>query len=369
MKNRNWLLLLLVTTILIPFVSCTKDPNTAYLGNWIKNSISPLGGVPRAQACAFVIDTDVYVGLGVDIQGNCLDDFWQWDTNSDKWTRIDSMRGANGKVLPGRQSAVAFAIDTIGYVGTGEGPNYAPTYKDFYSYSPKTNKWTALTSDAFPGTPRYGCVAFSVNHLGFIGGGFDNNYLNDYYKFNPSLPPGKRWILQAVATIGEKRLNGGVFVIGAKAYLCTGTNGSQLCDDMVIYDSAGDTWRTSDTTLSNQTETTTNFNNDYTDIIRQGAALFAVNGKGYVTWGASMTNTTSLSGKTWEYDPATGLWTRKTTFPVQYNWSVGEYTVGVTVSVSGKSDRGFVGTGQSSGTLFIDQFYEFKPETQYIQGD
>ncbi len=363
MKNRNWLLLLLFTTTLISFVSCTKDPNTAYLGNWIQHNISPLGGVPRSGACCFVIGDTVYVGLGKDNQNNVLIDWWKWGVTGNVWLPVnDTMRYSKDTLITGRQMAAAFSIDGIGYVGTGESMNGTKYYNDFFSYNPATQKFTFLSKDPFKGTARFGCVGFSINHLGFIGGGYNNNYLGDYYKFNPSLPEGQRWSL--AGGIGEKRVFGGVFIIGTKAYICTGSYGAALCDDMVIYDSSTDKWRESDTTISSLSVTAGSFNSDYTDIMRLGAALFSVNGKGYVTWGGSLTGSTSNTGKTWEYDPGSGLWTRKTTFPVsQSGYAVGAYTLGFTVN-----GEAFVGTG-TTGSSAIDNFYQFLPDTQYVPGD
>lgn len=351
-------------SFLILFPGCKKSQSVNLLGNWVSNNISPMGGVPRSQACAFVIGNNVYVGLGVDIQGNHLDDFWKWDINSGDWTRIDSMRDGSGKALPGRSSAVGFTIDSLGYVGTGVDDNFV-YYKDFYSYSPTTNKWTCLKNDYFPGTPRYGAIGFGINHLGFVGTGNDYSYRNDFYKFNPVLPAGSRWTTMPAATIGQQRMYGGVFVIGTKAYICTGVNQQMLAYDLIIYDSVSDTWRTSgDSSISNQTETFNNFNSGYTDIVRQGAALFSIGGKGYVTFGADFNGSLVHSAHTWEYNPVTGLWTRKTPFPTTY-WLACVYPVGISVF---STNRGFVGLGQN-GNQVSDQFFEFKPENQYILGD
>lgn len=367
MKNRNWLLLLLVIATIIPFVSCTKDPNTALLGNWLGTNISQMTGAGRAQACAFVIGNDVYVGLGTNQYGNCLSDFWKYNTVTNQWTSLANLSDSSGKVLPGRKAAVAFAIDSIGYVGTGQDVNYN-YLGDFYSYSPATNKWTSLSKDTLPApypyARRFGAIAFSMNNIGFVGTGADiNGTLNDYYKFNPTAPAGSRW--SAATTIGQNRQNGGVFVIGPKAYICTGVNNGNLCPDMIVYDSRVDVWRVSDSTITSNTYTQTNFNSDYTDIMRQGAALFTINGKGYVTWGATANGALTYSIKTWEYDPNSGLWNRKTSFENQYQWGYGIYPVGVTIV---NPSRGFVGTGEQGGSAFYNQFYEFKPNIQYVPG-
>ena len=367
MKNRNWLLLFLVATTIIPFVSCTKDPNTAYLGNWITQHLTAFGGVPRSNACAFVIGDTVYVGLGQDADNHVLDDWWKWGVYGSTWLQVDSMRGANKLVLPGRESAVAFSIgDSLGYVGTGSGLQNFPFYNDFYSYNPKTNKWTTLEN--FPGSARSGCVGFGIGKVGIVGAGFDLFYHNDFYKYdpNPNLPAGSHWTKKPIS-VGDNRVDGGVFIIGSKAYILTGGNGTSLCIDMVIYDSNIDKFRVSDTSITNTSVTATHFNSDYTNIARQGACLFAINGKGYVTWGLDNSSSLSIAGITWEYDPSDGLWTRKTTFPTNSNVnSLGAFGIGVSVPGSGKA---FIGTGEYTASHLIDNFYEFLPETEYIPGD
>lgn len=359
MKNRLWHYLLFATISLILYASCTKDPNTAYLGNWYGQQIPELSGAPRKSACAFVIGTKVYVGLGENQYGRCLADFWVWETNGGAWSEVTgAVRDNLGNTMVARQSAVAFSIDSLGYVGTGIDDN-SNLYNDFWSYSPTTNRWTLLSNDTLPATRRYGSIAFSINHLGFVGCGDDNiNYDNDFYKFNPTLHPGQRWT--EITFPGDKRVNGGVFVIGPKAYVCTGMNGGQLVNDLVVYDSRIDKWTRSDSTLA--ITSPYGFDQGYTDIVRQAAAVFSIGGKGYVTWGATSTGILQYSNHTWEYDPGTGLWTRKTSFEIQTGWTPGAYCLGITVSAS---DRGFVGTGESGGVPF-DQFYEFKPEVQFV---
>ncbi|MFX9089370.1 hypothetical protein ABTN55_19590, partial [Acinetobacter baumannii] len=86
------------------------------------------------------------------------------------------------------------------------------------------------------------------------------------------------------------------------------------------------------------------YDDDYTDIVRYNAIAFVINNasvpKGYLTCGQNG----GYTKKTWEYDFATDLWTRKTTY------ERAEREGGVGFAVKG---RGFAGMGRNS-SYFLD---------------
>lgn len=90
-------------------------------------------------------------------------------------------------------------VDSKGYFGTGY--DRVNRLNDFWEYDPATNTWTQKAD--FPGTARYGAVAFGVSGKAYIGCGDDGNYLKDFYAFNPS---SNSW--QQIVSIGG--LNAGV---------------------------------------------------------------------------------------------------------------------------------------------------------------
>jgi predicted porin len=77
---------------------------------------------------------------------------------------------------------------------------------------------------------------------------------------------------------------------------------------------------------------------------------FSINGKGYIATGGAGNAGTSV----WEYDPASDLWNKKTSFE-----STGR-TEAVGFSIGG---YGYVTTGMNSGYYF-DDLWGFKPNDE-----
>lgn len=93
-------------------VTTIVDTASSAAGVWVKTNALPVAFTERYSAVAFQIGNYAYVGSGSDAYENPLTDFWRYDPSDDSWTEIVP--------LPiGRVSAVAFAIDGTGYVGTG----------------------------------------------------------------------------------------------------------------------------------------------------------------------------------------------------------------------------------------------------------
>ena len=66
--------------------------------------------------------------------------------------------------------------------------------------------------DDFGGGVRLGALAFSIGGYGYVGTGFNDNYLKDFYRFNPNAAAGKQWeIVNGFG--GYKRWYGTAFVI------------------------------------------------------------------------------------------------------------------------------------------------------------
>lgn len=138
---------------------------------WTK--IADLPGAGRQDACAFVLNGKAFVGTGYN--GSYLSDMWQYDPATNAWTRIADLPAA------GRDDAVAFAFDKRGYVGTGWNQNVpSRILEDFWEYNPQSNGWTA--SVVFNGA-RYGAIAWTSGNTAYVGCGNDNaTDLNDIWK-------------------------------------------------------------------------------------------------------------------------------------------------------------------------------------------
>lgn len=324
--------------VFFSMISCSKSDSssTDTVGNWVRTS--DFEGVARSEAVVAVTsDNKVFLGLGYD-GTNRISDFWKYDVDSDFFVKVASFPGKT------RNSAVSFSVNGKVYVGLGyDGENYL---KDFWEYDPIGDKWKPLGD--FPGSARYGSVGFAIGNNGFLCSGYDGNYLKDFWKYEPSTDT---WT-QKISPGGSKRNDAAVFVIDQKAYLCSGVNNAMMVDDVWEYDATADKWTEKRRIASVSDE---GYDDEYTSIVRSNAVAFTLNGKGYLTTGING----SYVSSTWEYDPATDVWTEKTSF----EGTGREGATGFSVK-----NRAFVGLGRSSSYRF-DDMREFKPADEYESND
>ncbi len=304
------------------------------LGNWIRRS--DFEGVPRSNAVTFTIGNYAYVGLGYNGEDD-LRDFWRYDPTLDFWQKVDSFPGS------ARRAAVAFSIGDKGYIGTGYN-NDLPVEElnDFWEFNPSApagRQWTRKAD--FMGTARYNAVGFSINGKGYIGTGYDGNWLKDFYEYDPSAD---QWT-QVVSLGGSKREEGVAYVINNKAYVTSGQNNGAYVYDL---------WEFDPTALQWTQKTDINDDDDYV-IYRSGAVAGGLNGLGYIMTG---TNGTSLK-TVWEYDAAADVWEEKTGLEGAARINAACFVV---------NDRLFITTGNSGGTR-LDDTWEFKPMDEYNEED
>jgi len=133
-------------------------------------------GQNRGSAVSFVVNEKAYVGLGQGNTAGFYNDFWEYNPLDTTWTQKANFIGS------ARRSAVAFSIDGVGYVGTGQ--DEAGLTRDFYSYNAITNSWSQLNN--FTGTARKSAVAFTLGGNAYIGTGDDGVLLKDFWQYNPS---------------------------------------------------------------------------------------------------------------------------------------------------------------------------------------
>ncbi len=99
------------------------DPVT---GAWTKKANLP--GSERAAAVGFSINGKGYIGIG-EFGYTSLSDFWQYDPVTDQWTQLEDFAGGE------RRYAVGFAVGDKGYVGTGWSIN-GDYLNDFWEFTP-----------------------------------------------------------------------------------------------------------------------------------------------------------------------------------------------------------------------------------------
>ena len=268
-------LLIILTTGLVS-VSCNKSTtiNPATIGNWVNRST--FDGVGRVGAVSFVVGDTAYVGTGY--PGNALsggtaqlNDLWKYDVDNNYWIQRASLPGI------GRREAVAFSTSTKGYISTGfDGVN---KLKDTWEFNPSNNTWAQKTD--FPGTPRMDAVAFGINNKGYVTTGNDNTNtdVKDFWMYDPTTDS---WT-QKTSMGGTKRSGAVAFVYKNQAYVVTGTNVGAVVTDFWVYDPVADKWSEKRAIANISADT---YDDGYGTLIgRSGATAFVMGDKAYLCTG------------------------------------------------------------------------------------
>lgn len=352
--KRNWLFWL--SFFVLPFLifSCKKDSSTTLLGNWVEPG--QISGAGRVGAVCFTIADSVYYGLGYNSYNKpkYLLDFYKYDINTNHYQKLSSFQGI------GRSDAVAFSVNGKGYVGSGfNSETTANSYlDDFWEYTPSTNSWkqVAHIPSVDPNyTGRRNAVAFTINNIGYVGSGYSNTYLKDFWKYTPSADTGS-WT--QINDLPFARSNAVAFVVDTVAYVVTGDNNGVYsqngADRLYKYSPKTDVWfRLRDIANTPNVSYDDNYN-----IVRSNAVVFVwkditQSNKtfAYITTGA---NSSMARADTWEYDVLTDLWKQKTSFP---NARMGAISFSV-------NNRMFIATGKNGSSYYSDM-WEFKPNDTY----
>ncbi len=194
--------------------------------------------------------------------------------------------------------------------------------------------WTELSD--FDGIPRSDAVAFVIGNKAYIGIGYDgSDRLNDFWEYDPQL---NNWTRKADFP-GVPR-NGAVgFGTDTKGYIGTGYDGVNKLKDFWEYDPATDTW----VQISG-----------FGGSARYGAVAFAIGNKGYVGTGYDGADLKDF----WEYDPSTNQWTQKLSL------GGGKRRDAVAFAIAGK---GYICTGIDNG-VYEDDFWEYDPTADKWNG-
>jgi len=151
------------------------DPGT---NSWTEKSFPPELGY-FGGGVAFSINGKGYLGIGwVHQLGGDVNNFYEYDPLSDKWTRKADFPGYL------RDAATSFSLPNgKGYVGMGLAKPQMEYQKDMWEYDPVTDTWTRVMD--FPGTARCGARAYVVGAAAYIVAGYGGNYEKDMWRFTP----------------------------------------------------------------------------------------------------------------------------------------------------------------------------------------
>lgn len=321
---------------------CNKNENEteSTTGNW--SVAADFKDDPRSDAAVFVIGDNAYVLTGTNDRAP-FNDMYVYDANNGNWTKKTTLTGN------ARTAAVAFSVNGKGYVGTGY--NGDVDLKDFWEYDPGTETWTQ--KDPLPGDARHDAVGFAINGKGYVCGGYSTRAYNDCWEFDPTAPAGSQW--KEKAGFPHKTSAAAAFVLNNKGYIVTGTNNAEIQKELYQFDpsvSSGGQWTTKRPLYNYSNDS---YDDHYTSIIRQNAVAFVLGNRAFLATGQNGGYVTS----TWGYDAETDTWKEYTGFEAKPREGAAAFTV---------KDHAFVLTGKS-GTLYLDNMFEFSPYIEKVDGD
>ncbi|MGA2296728.1 MAG: kelch repeat-containing protein [FCB group bacterium] len=199
---------------------------------WTAQSSFP--GQERRGAFSFTIGDKAYIGGGkADVM---INDFWEYDSKTSRWTQLTNLP------IGPRAWAFAFAINGKGYFGCGDTTtNISTVASDFWEYDPDSDTWTRKAD--FEGDPRYGTFCFVLNEKAYVGTGYNGNFVvSDYWQYDPVLDV---WTEKGNYP-GANLLFPGSFVLNNKAYVVGGIGGLDGISGvnlMYEYTDGSNTWK------------------------------------------------------------------------------------------------------------------------------
>jgi N-acetylneuraminic acid mutarotase len=184
----------------------------------------------------------------------------------------------------------------------------------------------------FEGLARSGAVSFVVGDKAYVGLGTDGtDKYTDFWEFTPST---NTW-RQRASFPGVGRYQAVAFAANGKGYVGTGYDGLNRLKDFWEYDPATNAWTQKA---------------DFGGSARYGAVALSLNDKGYVGTGYDG----NYKKDFWQYDPLTDVWAQKPSFG-------GNKRVGATAFVV--NNEGYILTGLDNGTCLTDN-WSYNPTTE-----
>lgn len=157
----------------------------------------------------FIIADNLFIGLGTSstIEGYSKD-FWKYNITADSWEQIASFPGDY------RSYGFSFSINNLGYVGGGynliQGQWPYPKFNDLWCYIPESDKWIQKESLPFQNEELFDLQGTNTEKYGYCF------YQNKFYEYNPIFDI---WEKMADLDISYNLCNPHIFLTGNKVFI------------------------------------------------------------------------------------------------------------------------------------------------------
>lgn len=212
---------------------------------WAEKAKFP--GKPRVGAISEVVDGLAYVGFGFNYQKDVydadttiLDDFWQYNPNTDQWIKRASFPTHSNNAKPPLNACSSFSYKQYIYiVGLTNEKQY---FNEVWRYDTQADTWNRVKD--FPGDNRQGGVACTDGEKYYFGTGYHTFCRNDWWQYFPESDTWK----ERKSIPGKGRVNAVAFALKGRYFVATGRNvGGTLTDnythsDILEYDPVKDKW-------------------------------------------------------------------------------------------------------------------------------
>ncbi len=174
-------------------------------------------------------ESTIYAGLGCDGHpGTCYNDWWKFDLKTLTWSSVTSLPSK------GRFTSGLFILNGKFYVVGGKTCD-GKTLNETWQYDPSTDKWTAKAN--YPDTIRQSC-AFTLNNgvkdYGYVADG----YSQSFYKYDDAT---NSWSPAGKTGIAALPIEGKATTVFNVAYLIGGDI-SAASPHVRSYDPVADSW-------------------------------------------------------------------------------------------------------------------------------
>ena len=301
-----------------------------FISPWVRKSDLP-GSVFGSNGSTFVINDKIYFANSTHTDDR---DFWEYDPITDDWQQKADIPG------PPYSLRVAFSVNNVGYIGSGDCKAYYCAMGftgscSFYSYSPDIDSWEQVSyivgSPAFNGG-LYGAIGFQDENYGYMFAGLapaDYYYdipISNYWRYDPSQDTWE--IIGVFSEFNPYLLSPSGFQIEGKFYIGCGENNTveKYNSSFWIFNPTTNTWEDIA---------------EFPGTPRRGAVGFSKGGYGYVGLGYNKNYGTLKDF--WRYDPIQNEWRRIADLPS----SAREGAVSAVVN-----ERVFVGLGTEENDLW-----------------